>query len=415
MINSAIHKTFRLKNAAVFAAASIFALSQTFAEVEVSTNFPGGNGVIEKISDEEIVLHQDLRDTASWWFYWNIEVKNAGGKNLTYKFTKLNNNPRVPLDAFGPAFSIDNGKTWKWLGAESVNKDGFTHKAPEGANSVRYSFAIPYQLADYQKFSEKFKSDERIKFENYSKTRGGRESPAIRMGSGKKGLFIVLTARHHSCESSASYVLEGIVDTLLSDPNCAGLIENAEFFIVPFVDLDGVENGDQGKMRSPYDHNRAYLDDTIYPEISAIMSEFEKRKSMKKIAIDLHCPFIGAVQKNGKHSIHSVIHLVGSANPENWKAQCRFSEILAAKNNSILPYLPSDNLPSGVSWNDAKHAIAPTFANFASKQPNSKLATTFEIPYANCRGVSTSAENLRSFGRAFAAAISAYADEILAQ
>jgi hypothetical protein len=41
--------------------------------------------------------------------------------------------------------------------------------------------------------------------------------------------------------------------------------ENVEVVIVPFMDKDGVEEGDQGKNRKPHDHNRDYIGESIHP------------------------------------------------------------------------------------------------------------------------------------------------------
>ena len=40
--------------------------------------------------------------------------------------------------------------------------------------------------------------------------------------------------------------------------------------LVPFVDKDGVEEGDQGKNRAPRDHNRDYAGASMYPETGAL-------------------------------------------------------------------------------------------------------------------------------------------------
>ena len=41
-------------------------------------------------------------------------------------------------------------------------------------------------------------------------TEQGNEVPFLRFGNGEK--YIIATARHHACESSGSYVLEGVLD-----------------------------------------------------------------------------------------------------------------------------------------------------------------------------------------------------------
>src|SRR5690606_10074741 len=71
------------------------------------------------------------------------------------------------------------------------------------------------------------------------------------------------------------------------------LRDNVEFFIVPFLDKDGVEDGDQGKIRLPHDHNRDYKDESIYnsiAELRQIIPEWGQGKL--KIGIDIHCPYL---------------------------------------------------------------------------------------------------------------------------
>lgn len=92
-----------------------------------------------------------------------------------------------------------------------------------------------------------------------TKTRKGASSPLLVIAGGKDAKNILLTARHHACEAIASYALEGFLEEALSDtPMGRAFREKYALHVVPFVDLDGVEAGDQGKGRKPHDHNRDY-------------------------------------------------------------------------------------------------------------------------------------------------------------
>ena len=81
----------------------------------VDANYPGGNIIVERIEGDTVFLHQDLRDTSGWWFYWNFRVRGAAGRTLTFKFTDGN-----PIGTLGPALSGDQGRSWTWLGTDSV-------------------------------------------------------------------------------------------------------------------------------------------------------------------------------------------------------------------------------------------------------------------------------------------------------
>ena len=52
---------------------------------------------------------------------------------------------------------------------------------------------------------------------------------------------VILTSRHHACESTGTYVLEGVLAELIENP-----IPDTKVFCVPFVDYEGVIRGDQG-------------------------------------------------------------------------------------------------------------------------------------------------------------------------
>ena len=57
----------------------------------------------------------------------------------------------------------------------------------------------------------------------------------------------------------------GVLQHLLESGN-----RDYRYIVVPFVDYDGVIDGEQGKFRFPHDHNRDYMDNPIYPETRAV-------------------------------------------------------------------------------------------------------------------------------------------------
>ena len=79
----------------------------------------------------------------------------------------------------------------------------------------------------------------------------------LKAGEGEK--IVCFSCRHHCCESVAEYVLEGCLKEIEEN---ADLCKKFTFYVLPFVDLDGVEDGDQGKNRAPHDHNRDYGENT---------------------------------------------------------------------------------------------------------------------------------------------------------
>jgi hypothetical protein len=59
-------------------------------QVQVDANFPGGNIIVDRIQDDSVYVHQDLRDTKGDWFYWYFRVRGTAGRKLTVHFTGSN-------------------------------------------------------------------------------------------------------------------------------------------------------------------------------------------------------------------------------------------------------------------------------------------------------------------------------------
>jgi len=370
--------------------------------ITIDSDFPGGNIVVDAIDGDTVRLHQDLRDTTTDWFYWYFRVRGAAGRTLTFQFTKSR-----ALGVRGAAMSPDGGRTWRWLGAVPVDDNRFSHTFPPDAEEVRFSFAMPYLEADWRAFTARMRRNPAFATGVLCKTRKGRdvEFATIDATGGNPAHRIAITCRHHCCEMMVNYTLERLIQWVLeSDEDTAEWLRaNAAFFIVPFVDKDGSEDGDQGKNRTPRDHGRDYEGASVHVETAAIRDKLPAWADGKlRLALDLHCPWIA-----GEHN--EVIYLVGAENPKTDVEQRRFSAILESENKGMLPFRAEDFLPFGTAWNTARnYAGGKGFTRWAAELPGVWLATGIEIPYANAAGAEVNAESARSFGPDIGAAIARY-------
>jgi hypothetical protein len=373
-------------------AALLLCLSQD--EIKVDADFPGGNIIVDKIDGATVSVHQDLRDTSQDWFYWQFRVRGAQDKTVTFQFTKSD-----AIGVLGPALSLDQGETWTWLGKQSVKGKSFQYAFPADAKDVRFCVSIPYQDKDLQKFLARHKSNPNLKVVDHSGTKKGRKVERLHVGrlDGGASTRIILTARHHSCEMIASYVLEGILEEALSD---SWYREKVEIAAVPFMDKDGVEDGDQGKLRKPRDHNRDYSGESLY-DSTRVMREFAPKWSdgKLKLAMDLHCPTL-----RGAHN--ETTYFVGNENETSWKKILRLSELLEAGQTTPGLYRAKDNMPYGTSWNKPSNFTQGlSFGRWALDLPGSPAGTTLEVSYANSNGVTITAATARALGRDLARAI----------
>jgi hypothetical protein len=212
----------------------------------------------------------------------------------------------------------------------------------------------------------------------------------------------------------ASYTLEGIIETALSDTEDGRwLRRHADFFIIPFVDKDGVEDGDQGKNRKPHDHNRDYIR-RIHPTVRAITEQVSLWQEDKPLFfMDMHCPWLrgGDDPSDVEKGTNEYIYFVGSANEVFWKKLQRFSLILERERKGALPYKASNNLPFGVAWNtpaNKKGANQQMSWEWAQSLPNVVFGATIEIPFANAEGAVVDANSARALGYDLARAMRVY-------
>ena len=369
----------------------------------IDCDFPGGNVVVERIEADNVYLHQDPRDTPGFWFYWYFRVRGAAGRTLTFHFTQGN-----VLGVRGPAVSTDAGKTWSWLGRDSVEGASFRYDFPDHAGEVRFCLAMPYQQSNLHEFLKRHAGSPDLVVETHARTRKGRTVPRLRVGKldGPPEDRVLLTCRHHSCEMMANWALEGIIDLVLADtPDGRWFRRHVELLVLPMMDTDGVEDGDQGKNRAPYDHNRDYLGESVYPSVAALR-QFVPRWSegRLRIALDMHCPYIRG--GGDGTSSNERIFLVGGPSEEGWLRLGQFSEILQRVQTGPLVYDPKNNLPFGQKWNTL--AEPRSCARWAALLPGVLVAATIEIPYANVAGAPVTPDSARALGHDLARAIRRY-------
>ena len=367
------------------------------AAFTLDADFPGGNIEVLGIEGNTVRVKQRQGDGTGTGFYWSFRIRGAGGRTLEFQFEKN------IIGAHGPAVSADGGNTWRWLDDKSVKKPSKTFKysfAP-GEKELFFSSVVNYTEKELKRFLEKHKKVAELKVGTLCKSGKGRDVELLRIrGMEKKEKFkVLLTSRHHASETMASHVLEGIIEAALSGtPDGQWLRENVDFMIVPLVDKDGVEDGDQGNSRPPHDHNRDYAGEVqaVHPEVRAIREQVPPwLEGLPLFFLDMHCPLPDR---------HFFFFLGGS--------NARFNEILEAERKGPVPFAkgtlkergaPPPSVPSTPAMNRARGTV--TSQAWASRLPGVACATAAEIPHFNAEGVVMTAETSRLLGRDLARAI----------
>jgi len=400
---------------------------------QIDCDFPGGNIIVDSINGDTVWLHQDLRDTAGNWFYWYFHVRGGAGRNIDFRFTRVYGNGvpspedeesvdwgwRPVIGVNGPAVSVDGGRTWRWLGPEKGD-DGerFHFLFPQQAEDVRFSVTIPYLETNLASFLNQYQGNSNLRKDTLCHTRKGRPVDLLHIGGldGQPNYRVLLTARHHCCESMASYSLEGIMASVLADTEEGDWFRtHVEFLVAPFMDTDGVEDGDQGKNRRPHDHVFDYGSQSIYPSVRAL-EELVPRWSgrLLRFALDMHDPDL-------RNPEDQQISFLEWGNEQMRKQVERYCGILESVQSGALPFNSKNNMLPGMTWTADKNKPKPTsnhaqrsgsggkgFSTWASELAGIWFATTVEIPYASAGGKTVAPDSARALGGDMARALRAY-------
>jgi len=362
-------------------------------KVDIRTDYPGGNVIVEKNAGGIIELTPDLRGGKPW-FYWNFAATASQPGRVKFAF----NSPKIGVR--GPAISLDQGKSWKWLGADCVQyiqpqkpgdktpqQESFEYTFTSDQLQVRFAMAMPYLAEDLERFLDKNAGNPHLTTNLLTRTLKGLPVELLQVGEvGGDTKPMILTARHHACESMASYVVEGILQEAMSDsPAAVDFRRRFVLFCVPIVDKDGVQAGDQGKWRDPHDHNRDYGEGAIYPEVQAIMQLADTHQV--QFGLDVHCPAL-------RGDVHEAFYFDGISLPQVKNNVDELSNWIREERPPVL----------GAPLNFMKKppATAPTSgmpnSYYMAYRRRSFLGATLEVPYSQAH-CNFDADMARAYGR----------------
>ena len=365
--------------------------------IKIDKQFLGGNIEVLEIDGDRVSLANELRDTRPDrdWFYWAFRVTGAAGRTVTFEFPHKNR-----VGYWGAAVSRDQIH-WSWTGNRKISalEDGtplesFTYTFGVEENEVYFAHNMVYVPARFEQFCAK----NGLSIEELCLSNKGRSVPFVRFGKGEKK--ILLCSRHHACESTGTHVMEAVLQSFIDEP-----LEGYEIVCVPFVDYDGVVDGDQGKHRLPHDHNRDYPRDeseSLYNTCAAIRRYADENSVL--FAFDFHSP---------KHlgGLHDKEFIVYNTKESKLRVQ-RFAKIFQSKNtDGSITYDPVNDVLPDTEWNKD---TTEDFGHYFARKPENRLTVSLETPYfGEADGsVVVTTDSMRELGRCFAETLREYMKSI---
>lgn len=366
---------------------------ERLTEPVIDAGLPAGNIIFERISNDTVFVHQDLRDTSGDWFYWAFRARGCQGRTFTFVFTKS-----VAVGVRGPVVSTDRGKTYGYVDVRNLTRKTFTYSFPEDAFEVWMYECFPYTLDMWESFVKGIPASIPFDTGTLCQTKKGTDVPYFHIGNGKNK--VIMTSRHHCSETTGTMVLEGVAAAFAEDSDLGRKLRSTiDLTIVPFVDLDGAIAGDQGKNRKPHDHNRDYTE-FLYPETKAVARLMQEKSAV--VFVDVHSPWLYGQNNEFIYTPWKEPKIIHDIDKETL-----FSALLEKNQEGGLRYKASDDLPFGKSWNTSNNYSAGTSSVVWAllNVPSLTIARTIEVPFANANGAVVTPPALKQFGHGLAKTI----------
>lgn len=276
----------------------------------VSAAFESGSiGKATKVSDTEWELHiandnGNAALPATWRCWWYVRLDNPV-RDLPTKITVKNSGwPYYYL----PIYSYDQ-VTWHHFSEDEVtqtpDKEIVVTKRFDNA-AVWIARFYPYTFTDLEKFLDTIKGSQYVDLQTPGSSQNGKPIYLIKITdstvpvSGKKRIF--LHARTHSAETPSSFLVEGVIQYLLSGSQGAkDMLARFEFYIFPMQNVDGAMAGNYRSTPKSENLEMSWVFDVnnpldligeIPPEVAIVHSQAKKLMTdggpPVSIALNLH-------------------------------------------------------------------------------------------------------------------------------
>jgi hypothetical protein len=217
-----------------------------------TSTFEAGNiGEVVRVSDAEWLLHlADDNDDAllrdSWRGWWYLEFNDLP-TDRSLRFTLKN---RGWSNYYVPVYSYDQ-RTWHHFSEAEVNQladDTLQINAQFETSRVWMARFYPYTLGDLERYVEAIGENPLVTREVIGTTEEGRDIPMLTVTRGEidegQKRRVWIHARTHPGETGGSFIVEGLLDFLLSgEAEADDLLSRVVFNIVPIHNVDGVVRG----------------------------------------------------------------------------------------------------------------------------------------------------------------------------
>ncbi|MCX8010184.1 MAG: M14-type cytosolic carboxypeptidase, partial [Ignavibacteria bacterium] len=330
------------------------------SQVIFDSNFDSGNLETVTTTDSINFVVTSRADIVGRWFYF--KMKNVNGK---YVSVRVSNS-----DVVRPMYSYDNINWQRFSQSECPSKNVFQKTYTN--DSVYVAYYIPFSFTSLQKKLQEWKEKPYSKIDTIGYSEQNRPLQLITIKdytyADSLKFNIWIHGRTHPSETPSSFHLNGMIEFLLSDNEIAQhLRERINFFILPFINPDGVYLGKSRVNAKNIDLERQWnLPDSSTPKevISAkkFLSSILSKKNIS-VALNMH--------SQAADFATFWIHTASSTSNFFYRREIQFANLQSANS----PYIAQ----SDFSYSNLQAYFPEGW--FWANWGDSIMALTYETPY----------------------------------
>ena len=258
----------------------------TQTSLSISADFDSGNIAVIDASDPQriqLAIRPDTKSPHFQWFHFKVDGMQVGQPHAWSLTNASESSYNRAWTGYNAAASYDQ-KTWFRVPSTFDGKALNFNLSPTQPQ-IWFAYFEPYSRERHDWLVDQALNVPGVELLATGKSVEGREIPLLRKGdgaAGKRSIWII--AQQHPGEHMAEWFMEGVIERLQqNDSELAGLLEQADLYLVPHMNPDGSFHGHLRTNAQGKDLNRAWQDST--PELSPEV--FFVKQQMGKYGVDM--------------------------------------------------------------------------------------------------------------------------------
>ncbi|NVK21422.1 MAG: carboxypeptidase family protein [Kangiellaceae bacterium] len=297
--------------------------------MNINSQFDSGNIEVINATDPSnisLAIKNDSNSEFKQWFHFKL----TGQAGQDYQFEIINAKECSYVDGWKgyQVVASYDGEHWFRVPTEFTEQQTLLFKHQLAYSSIQFAYFAPYSYQRHQALVQSAQCTDSCQHQVIGHTVDGRDIDLLIIGDEAKAKKIWIIARQHPGESMAEWCAEGLLERLLNEDDALSrsLLNEAVFYIVPNMNVDGSIRGNLRSNAAGANLNREWLE----PSVEKSPEVYFVRQKMLETGVDAF------IDIHGDEGLPYIFVAASEGNPS-------YNERIAALENDFRTILKAVN------------------------------------------------------------------------